>query len=1148
MKAFFCCAFVFVCLAFPTAFAATQPGPAVQADRVAVHPDVRATTTLRGHVPGWAVSANDRGAVSGDTSLHLTFVLSRSPELQASFTQLLADQQNPNSPSYHQWLTPQQVGERYGPTQHDLDALTSWLATQGLTVVETTPSRVFVNVVAPASAVARALATSFHTFNDNGESRMSATVDPSIPAAFAAIVTTISGLADTDIRPMHHVVAMPASMPTQGSAGAAGDEPLYTSANGPHFLMPGDFSTIFDLKPVYTAGFTGVGQKVAIIGRSRVLTSDITDFESKAALATTNLPNTIIPTSGVDPGIATNGDAGEATLDVERVIGTAPGVQADLVVSSINSGGIFTAAQYEVQTLLDPVMTISFGSCEVNAGPSQVSLWDTLFSQAASEGISVFVSSGDSGAATCEAAGSVPQNYQFRSINYICSSSYATCVGGTELVEGANPSQYWSTTNGSGLTSALGYIPEGVWNEPTSTVAGTPFVVLGAGGGASLYVPKPAWQSGVGVPADSARDVPDVSFPSAGHDGYVTCYSQTVNCASGFSIFYGTSAAAPAMAAVTALLNQKVGGSQGNLNPLLYRVAASTPTAFHDATPASSGVFGCSVSTASVCNNSTPASFSPTGGLAGFALTTGYDQATGLGSLDVANFLNAAAAGPKTALASTTLAVQETFSFISNTQTNTFTAVLSSKAAGTPTGTVQFYANGNAIGSAVAVASGRAVTGALPFPAAGNYDISAVYSGDSTFASATAPGIALTVSGLSSQTKATIANANVPLGTTQVVSFTVSPISGSVMPTGVVRFTVTNGSSVSQLTVPLSNGVATSPVPFSTVGSATITASYQGDAVYSPSNSPTLFVTVQKLSSAMQLSSLAGTDAIGTGGGRVYSAVISSVVSGSTAAAPTGIAQLYSNGVAVGAPVVIAANLSAGQPVQVTFPFVSFANAGTYNITATYTGDSNWQPSTANSVSLTVSSTPASYQPVVSSPSLSMAAGGSTSIFVSISGALGYGGAVTLSCTVAYNGTGTANSIPTCSPPSSTLSVNPNFAPPSTVLTIESVASRDRRGSGGGVASGSGRHLPQGMAVCALLLCLVPVRRRGWRSIVMLLVFAAGFNLLSGCSGGGSGGGSSAPPPVLGTTAGSYTIKLAASANSPGVATPAPVTVALTIN
>src|ERR1700755_1280298 len=136
--------FVFLCLALSSALASTQPGPAIQADRVPAHPDLRASTTLQGHVPGWAVSANDRGAVASGTPLHLTFVLSRSAELQASFTKLLADQQDPSSPSYHQWLTPQQVGERYGPTQHDLDALTSWLGTQGFSAVEASPSRMFI--------------------------------------------------------------------------------------------------------------------------------------------------------------------------------------------------------------------------------------------------------------------------------------------------------------------------------------------------------------------------------------------------------------------------------------------------------------------------------------------------------------------------------------------------------------------------------------------------------------------------------------------------------------------------------------------------------------------------------------------------------------------------------------------------------------------------------------------------------------------------------------------------------------------------------------------------------------------------------------------------------------------------------------------
>jgi subtilase family serine protease len=173
------------------------------------------------------------------------------------------------------------------------------------------------------------------------------------------------------------------------------------------------------------------------------------------------------------------------------VIGTAPGIQADLVVSSNAGGGIYAAALYQVETVLDPVMTISFGSCEAYAGASAVSQWDTLFALAASEGISVFVSSGDSGAAGCDGQFQTPPAYQFRSINYICASSYVTCVGGTEFVEGST--QYWSSTNGTGLVSALGYIPEGAWNEPGSFA---PFVAASGGGGASIYVPKPAWQAG----------------------------------------------------------------------------------------------------------------------------------------------------------------------------------------------------------------------------------------------------------------------------------------------------------------------------------------------------------------------------------------------------------------------------------------------------------------------------------------------------------------------------------------------------------------------------------------------------------------------------------------------------------------------------
>jgi pseudomonalisin len=1141
MNSVFCRTFVFFCLALQTALASTQPGHIGQSDRIAAQPDLRGTTLLRGHVAAWAINANDRGAVPSDSPLRLTFLLSRSPELQASFTQLLTDQQNPSSPRYHQWLTPQQVGEQYGPTQHDIDALTNWLGSQGLTVIETTSSRVFVSAVATASTVGSALATSFHTFDYNGKTRMSATVDPSIPTAFASIVTSISGLADTDIRPMHHGQAMPQA----GQLQQNGIQPQFDSGVN-HYITPADFATIFDLKPVYSAGYTGAGQKVAIIGRSRVAPTDITGFEANAGLAT-NVPNVIIPTTGADPGVTNDEDQFEATLDVERVIGTAPAVQTDLVISSNSGGGLYTAALYEVETVLDPVMNISFGSCEVYAGATGVSQWDGLFSVAASEGISVFVSAGDSGAAGCDEQFGVPPAYQFLSINYICASSYATCVGGTEFAEGANSAQYWSTTNGTGLVSATGYIPEGAWNEINVGVSSLSDIVASGGGGASIYVPKPAWQTGTGVPADNARDVPDVSFPSSFHDAYYGCYAAGGgDCAAGrFYFYYGTSAASPSMAAVTALLNQKTGGSQGNLNLILYTIAASNPNAFHDATPASINGTFCSIGSASICNNSTPSANSFTGGLAGYALTTGYDQATGLGSLDVANFLNAAAAVVKSNLAPTALSIQGNASTISDSQTATFTAVLTSKTGGTPTGTVQFYADGSRLGTPVAFVSGMAVTAALPFTAAGSYLISAVYSGDSTYASATAPGFQLTVTGLSSTIVASVSKTTIPVGTAQVVSIAVSPGSGTGTPTGLVIVNIGGPTANTSFTLPLVNGTVTTPaITFSAVGSYAITASYRGDSVFSSSNVTGPSITVQRLPSVVQLSTITGT--IGIGGAISYSVTLLSTVqtaTGTVIPVPTGSVQLYSNGVALGAPF----SLSTQSFSLSQSPYNVFSTAGTYTITATFAGDANWAPSvTQVPLTLTVSSIPATYDVEVGSKALSFTAGttsnfNSDSILV-VSGS-GFVGTVTLSCSVAYGGTVSPVVPPTCSIPNSTMMVTPGSAS-TTALVINSTANSAARSS---ERSASLRADLRGVAevsVCGLVLWILPVRRRGWRALAMVVVFWVGTMGLSGC--GQHSNSTTTPPVTRATTAGSYTVTITPSTTTPGV-TVAPVIISVTI-
>jgi pseudomonalisin len=1128
---------VFLCLGLSNAFSSTQPATGAQANRVAANPDLRATAILRGHVPTWAVAANDRGAVPANMTVQLTFVLSRSPELQTAFTQLLVDQQNPSSPSYHQWLTPQQVGERFGPTQHDIDALTEWMGSQGLTVQETTPSHVFVRVTGPASSVGSALGTSFHSFALNGTTRMAATVDPSIPAAFSGIVNSITGMAEVIPAPMAHGRAMALKANTPEAVA----KPQYT-VNSSHFITPGDFAAIFDMKPVYSAGFTGTGQKIAVIGRSRVAASDITEFESNTGLAS-NVPNVIVPPTGTDPGVTNDGDQSEATLDVERVLGTAPGVQADLVISSASNGGISLAAQYEVQTLLDPVMTISFGSCEAYAGASGVAFWDGLFSQAASEGISVFVSSGDSGAAGCDTHGSAPPAYQFLNISEICSSSYATCVGGTELVEG--PGSYWAATNGPGLVTASGYIPEGAWNEPQLfSSSGIPYVVLSGGGGASMYIPKPAWQSGSGVPADGMRDVPDVSFPSAAHDGYYGCYAAGGgDCSAGYYYyFYGTSGGTPSMAGVTALLNQKAGGSQGNLNPLLYRVAASNPNAFHDATPSTISGAVCAIGSAGVCNNSTPSTYLLTNGLAGYALSTGYDEATGLGSLDVANFVNAAAAVAHSTLAATALSLSGSASTITNAQTVTYTATVSSKVAGTPTGSVQFYANGSALGSSVAVVSGSAVTSALPFPAAGSYEISAMYSGDGSYSGSTAPGITLTVTGVTPTVTVTSNKVNVPLGTSTAFVATVTSAPGTSFPTGVVRFYAPGSTdNAYAAVVPLAGGSVASPqITFSYLGNYSMTAEYLGDSVYSAANSTPLAFTVQKLGTLLNIATTG--QSIGVNGAVDFSLQAGPSVGTSVMAGPTGTMQMFANGVPVGSPVSLSS--TSGSQISRGDAIVSFPSAGTFAVTATYSGDANYMPMTATGTPITVLSTPASYSMSAASSTMTFTAGNTfyNTDPIMVNAALGFTGTINTTCSIVSNGS--AANPPTCTMAPSTLNVVPNLSPQLAVV-INSVTRSASRPLGLSTRGNLGRGAVEA-AVCGMLLWMLPIRRRSLRGLFVLMVFAPGFLVLSGCGNKKDTTGSTPLPPA-GTSAGSYTVTVTASSNT-SVPAPAPITIALTIN
>ncbi|HWZ49979.1 MAG TPA: protease pro-enzyme activation domain-containing protein, partial [Granulicella sp.] len=291
-------AFLYLPLLFVLALLqATSPAiaqnPVPQIDRIATNADLRATTRLSGHIPAWAVAANDAGPAPSSDSLRLTLVLTRSTARQAAFNQLLADQQNPSSPNFHHWLTPQQIGALYGPTQNDLDELSAWLTGQGLQLSEIAPSGLFITAEAPVSTVTNALAVNLRSFSlrdpatGKATLHIATTTEPAIPSAFASVVSAIKGLSDAPVYPMHRT-----RLATNAEGNVAA--PRVTSSTGDHFITPNDFAALYGISATYQAGITGANQKVAIVGRSRVDTSDITAFETLTGL-TAKQPNVVVP-------------------------------------------------------------------------------------------------------------------------------------------------------------------------------------------------------------------------------------------------------------------------------------------------------------------------------------------------------------------------------------------------------------------------------------------------------------------------------------------------------------------------------------------------------------------------------------------------------------------------------------------------------------------------------------------------------------------------------------------------------------------------------------------------------------------------------------------------------------------------------------
>ncbi len=753
------CGYLVACCALATTAASSQTA----APRIRSEINTVAVSPLKASQQPLGSSEFDAGQMPSDARLTgMSIVFNRSAAQEAGLQALMAAQQDPNSPQYHQWLTPEQFGARFGMAQADLDKVQTWLQQQGFAIDSVARGRTTISFSGTVGQVNQAFQTQMHYFTTRGEKHFAPSTLLSVPTAIAPTVAAVRNLSDFRPRPMH----------------ISARHAFTSSQSGNVFFAPGDIAVTYDIAPLYTAGIDGTGQSIAIVGQSAVVASDIEAFQTAAGLPKKDPVMVLVPNSGSST-VVSGGDEGESDLDIEWSGAIAKGATIDFVYTG-NGGtkNAFDAIAYAIDENIAPIISISYGACETALGSFNL---ETQLAQAVVQGQTVLSASGDQGSTSCsgDTQNGLTTTQQFAlAVNYPASSPYVTGVGGTEI-SAANSvstnSTYWLGQSSSDqLTSAKIYIPEIVWNDDS-----TQFGLGASGGGPSALFTRPTWQTGVpGISAGTQRLVPDVSlYSSAGFPGYLFCTSDTSNwnttaapvqqasCNSGFrdstsgdlTVAGGTSFATPIFAGMIALINQKqqYAGGQGLANKVLYQLAGTPSTyasAFHDVT---SGNNNCTAG-ATYCGTTTT----------GFSAGTGYDQVTGLGSVDLANLASAWPNSGKTLVATqTTVSAATTSPNVSTNDVITIT-VAQVGGTGTPTGTVNLsidgsgtYVGGTSTTTPVTLTNGTA-TYTANFATTGSHTIVAQYGGDSLNAPSTGS-VVITIGG-SSTGKGTFAMAFTP--------------------------------------------------------------------------------------------------------------------------------------------------------------------------------------------------------------------------------------------------------------------------------------------------------------------------------------------------------------------------------------------------
>ena len=747
--------------------------------------DNSARTTLVGSHPFAARAANESGRLSATTEIKgATLVFSRSDAQEASLQALLAAQQNPSSPLYHHWLTPDQFAASYGMADSDIAKASAWLTGQGFSVISVSRSRNRITFSGTVAQVEAAFGTEIHNYTSSDGTHFAPSSDLSIPAALAGSVQAVTNL--SNFRPKPHVKVKPAFTSNQ---------------SGSHFLTPKDVATVYDVNAAYNAGYTGTGQSIAIVGQSAIVTSDITNFQTAAGLSTKVPTLVLMPSTGTSTIYAN--DESESDLDLEYSGAIAKGATIYFVYTGSNTNyGVFDALEYAIDEKIAPIISVSYGDCETDLGSSNYATLNAILAQGSAQGQTIVAASGDSGSTDCNGITTLTTAQQNAlAIDFPSDSQYVTGLGGTEFsaanVAAANTT-YWTAASGTDvISSALSYIPEIVWNDDTSTAPSS------GGGGVSVFTARPTWQTGLtGISSGSYRLTPDLSLASSpSNPGYLYCSSDTTftgitgSCANGFrdststylTVAGGTSFAAPIFSGMLAIISQARNSTGlGNINPTLYSLASNSTTyaaAFHDIT---SGTNACS-SSYTYCSTAAAAAYSS---------TTGYDSASGLGSIDLYNLLTAWPTTTASALtaSTTTISAATTTPAASASDVITFTVASGlSTVTTTPTGTLTIVVDGTTVTSSLALTSGSA-TYTFSSATAGSHIVTATYSGNGTYAASTST-LALTVGASATTTSFSLAATSVSIaaGSSGTSTVTVTPANGY---TGTIAWTLTSSSTI----------------------------------------------------------------------------------------------------------------------------------------------------------------------------------------------------------------------------------------------------------------------------------------------------------------------------------------------------------------